>query len=305
MIKKYIVQKKDQGKRLDQVVLSLLPNITRTSSKKLLMDGIIKVNDEQLRPNYKVKEQDLITYNEEGIDKFLNLEDHSYIKPVKMDIEVIYEDDNTLVVNKPSGLTTHPVPGHREDTLLNGLVHYQNENNLSGKLRPVHRLDKDTSGVILFAKSKEAHDFYSKQFEQNKVQKTYYAVVKGDFRKYLKDRNKEYIIVQNYLARSTKNRKLMVSVSPQLGQVAVTNIFFEKYWKGLKGTYSLVKVEPKTGRTHQIRVHLAGLRFPVVGDPFYSRERYKRLMLHAYSLVIKNFGGEEITFTAKLPDSFI
>jgi len=305
MIKKYIVQKKDQGKRLDQVVLSLLPNITRTSSKKLLMDGIIKVNDEQLRPNYKVKEQDLITYNEEGIDKFLNLEDHSYIKPVKMDIEVIYEDDNTLVVNKPSGLTTHPVPGHREDTLLNGLVHYQNENNLSGKLRPVHRLDKDTSGVILFAKSKEAHDFYSKQFEQNKVQKTYYAVVKGDFRKYLKDRNKEYIIVQNYLARSTKNRKLMVSVSPQLGQVAVTNIFFEKYWKGLKGTYSLVKVEPKTGRTHQIRVHLAGLRFPVVGDPFYSRERYKRLMLHAYSLVIKNFEGEEITFTAKLPDSFI
>jgi len=302
MIKQYIAQNEDIGRRLDQVLLNILPSITRTTAKKLLMEGIVRVNDEQLRPNYKVKQGDHISYNEKIIKDFLESESHSFIKPIKMNINVIYEDEYTLIVDKPYGLTTHPVPGHREDTLLNGLVYYQeNISKLkSGKVRPVHRLDKDTSGVILFAKTKEAHDYYSKQFEENKVEKTYYAIVRGDFKKFLG--NREYITVQNYLNRSTKDRKKVVVVSKEIGQVAITNIFFERHWDKF---YSLVKVQPKTGRTHQIRVHLAHIGFPILGDIFYSPYKFKRLMLHAYSLKIRNFlDKEEVIFSSKLPQIF-
>jgi 23S rRNA pseudouridine1911/1915/1917 synthase len=295
---------KEQGYRIDQVVLNILPSITRSTSKKLLMDGLIKVNQEQVRPNYKVKVGDEVSYDENIIKQFTESDDRSNIKPVQMELEVIYEDDSTIVVNKPFGLTTHPVPGHREDTLLNGLVWYQQNNTHSqGKIRPVHRLDKDTSGVILFAKSKDAHQFYSRQFEQGKVEKTYIAAVKGDFKKYLGSRG--FITLQNYIERSTKDRKKMIAVPSDRGQVAITNFFFEDYWYGLKNAiYSLVKCSPRTGRTHQIRVHLSGLGFPIVGDSFYSQIQHTRLMLHSYSLKLDVFEKGVMEFIAELPNEF-
>lgn len=296
------IKSEDTGRRIDQVVLDMLPNITRSSAKSMLMEGIILINQDQVRPNYKAKEGDSITYDESRVNDFLNKQSHYSIKPVKMDIDVIYEDQNTLVVNKQANLTTHPVPGHREDTLLNGLVYYQTQNNLDGKIRPVHRLDKDTSGVILFAKSRDAHVFYSEQFEKSKVEKAYVAVVRGDFRQIL--RGSDHIKVQNYLNRSSKEKKMMVEVQSHMGDLAISNIYFDGYWTGLNGTYSRVLVKPKTGRTHQIRVHLAGLGFPILGDPIYSNLKYKRLMLHALSLRLKKFKGEGVEFRSELPKEF-
>ena len=309
MEKEYPLKQSDKDRRIDQVVLDIITNLTRSSSKSLLMEGIIKVNNQRVKPNYKVKGNDIVSIDEEAMDTFLNKQPYFSIKPTKVYFGLIYEDKDTIVVNKPSGISTHPVPGHREDTLLNGLVYYQLENSKNknvedsiGKIRPVHRLDKDTSGVTLFAKSRDAHVFYSEQFEKQLVEKTYYAVVKGDFKAAL--RGKRYITVQNYLARSTKERKKMVAVAPHLGQIAISKISMEGNWRGLNGTYSLVKITPKTGRTHQIRVHLSGLGFPVLGDPFYANTPYKRLMLHAYSLRIKKFKGEEVEFIAQLPKVF-
>lgn len=305
MQNKFSLKKTDEGRRIDQVVLDLIPNLTRSTSKSLLMAGIILVNSKQVKPNYKAKENDSVTYEDSNIDEFLNKGSHYSIKPIKMQIDVIFEDKDTIVVNKPSGLTTHPVPGHREDTLLNGLMYYQQQNKSEGKFRPVHRLDKDTSGVILFAKSRDAHVFYSEQFEKGLVEKTYLAVVKGDFKNHLK--GKQSVTVQNYLVRSSKERKKMIIVDKEEpgAQIAISEIEFVSYWSGLKnGIYSLVKIKPKTGRTHQIRVHLAGLGYPVVGDPFYSNTHFKRLMLHSNILSLKKFDGNKGTFIAKLPFEF-
>lgn len=304
-MRNHIIEKKDEGRRIDQFVLDILPNITRSSSKAVIMEGLITINGEKVRSNYKVKESDEIEIDQGAVDLYLNQSSHYSIKPVKMPLDIIFEDDNTIVVNKNCNLTTHPVPGHREDTLLNGLVYYQMKNNLGAKIRPVHRLDKDTSGVILFAKSRDAHVFYSEQFEKAKVQKTYMAVVKGDFKKYLG--GKKSITVQNYLARAKKGNtrgKRMVEVKSTDGDLAISEIFFSEYFKGKEQIYSVVKILPKTGRTHQIRVHLSGLGFPILGDPIYSQLPNSRLMLHAYSLRIKKFLGEEAIFTAKLPKEF-
>jgi 23S rRNA pseudouridine1911/1915/1917 synthase len=305
----YIVEKKDEGRRIDQLILDILPNITRSSSKSVIMEGLIKINSSSVRSNYKVKEFDEIQIDENAVDLFLNQSSHYSIKAVKMPLDIIFEDNHTIVVNKSSNLTTHPVPGHREDTLLNGLVYYQQENKLDGKIRPVHRLDKDTSGVILFAKSRDAHIFYSDQFEKSKVQKTYMAVVKGDFKKYLGDR--EFITIQNFLGRAKKDSyigsvrgKKMVEVISSNGDLAISNIYFERYFTARNSTYSIVRVIPRTGRTHQIRVHLSNLGFPILGDPIYSNLEYTRLMLHSYKLKIKKYLGEETTFVANLPKEF-
>lgn len=310
---KYITQKKDLLRRIDQLVLDIFPEITRSTSKELVMQGIIKVNGKQVRSNYRINEGDHIDYSTENVTRFIGKNVNSSIKARKMDLKIIFEDEFTIVLNKETGVTTHPVPGHREDTLLNGLVYYQqNKKNDSSdvgestKIRPVHRLDKDTSGVILFAKSRDAQAFYSDQFEKGNVQKTYLAVVKGNFNNFLRQQGKDEVFIQNYLKRSKKEKKKMIVTSNNNGELAISFISYVDRWRGKKGDYSIVKIQPKTGRTHQIRVHLSELGFPIVGDILYDGENYKRLMLHSSSLLIVDFKSKKSKeFSADLPREFL
>lgn len=308
----YITTKKDLLRRIDQVLMDLFPEITRSTSKELVMKGIVQVNSNNVRSNYRVNEGDLISIDKEKVDEYIGKNKNSSIKATKLELKIIFEDEYTIVINKDTGVTTHPVPGHREDTLLNGLVYYQQNNDtLSNnreqrKIRPVHRLDKDTSGVIIFAKTRDAQAFYSDQFEKGSVQKTYLAVVKGNFNNYLHSQGKEEIFLQNYIQRSKKDKKKMITTEGDYGELAISFISFVNRWRGRNGEYSIVKILPKTGRTHQIRVHLSILGFPILGDVLYGGENFKRLMLHSNSLQIKDFKSKKLKeYSADLPKEFL
>lgn len=293
--------------RIDLHLLNKIPGLTRTYAKKAILNGVIKLNGKKVRPNQYVKDGDKVEYDEKELKNFIDLGERSEIKPMDISFGIIYEDDNILVIDKPYGISSHPVPAHWDDTLLNGIVYWQIKNNKMFKPRLVHRLDKDTSGVMLVAKNKEAHEFYTDKFENHKANKTYLAVVKGDFKKYLSQEGKEFITVENFLGRDEKDRRLVVSTNSTHGQRAVTDIYFEKYWDNhLDGVYSLLTVKPKTGRTHQIRSHLKSIGFPILGDLLYSETEYKRLMLHAYELEFENaFENAPLKFKSNIPGEFL
>ncbi len=310
MAKVFNVEEKDAGKRVDLFMLEKDLTMTRTSSKKLIMEGLIKVDGVQVKPNYRLKPNEKVEYMASESKKFIDSGELTEISATKMPIDVIYEDENIIIVNKPAGLVVHPVYNHKDDTLLNGLTYYFQQKKEEVKVRPVHRLDKETSGVILFTKNKDVNEFYSKLFEGHNLEKTYYAVVKGDFADFMQRKNRpdvfEYV---TYISKEKTVDRAYFNTSKELGVIAKTKFFFANYFKHAHDdrVYSLVKVMPLTGRTHQIRVHLSSLGFPILGDLLYSRNPYKRMMLHAYSLKIpvrSTSGVEERVFVAKLPKEF-
>lgn len=290
--------------RIDIFLMNKINNLTRTSSKKICVLGIAKLNGQRVPPNKKICIGDIITIDRNELKEFLGSSDKTELKITKMDLDIIFEDENTIVTNKPAKLISHPVPGHRDDTLLNGLIYYARNISKSKntKIRLVHRLDRETSGVILASKTVEANNFYSKQFEHNKTKKVYFAKVSGNASVLFRGQN--YVDFQSFLVRSKKDKKIYESFensSSKDAKLAKTRFFLEKASKN----YSLLRVEPYTGRTHQIRAHLKELDFPIIGDYLYGGKKFERLMLHAYSLRIKLFGsGEEKEFVSKLPEVF-
>lgn len=306
MAKIITVEKKDAGKRIDLFMLEQDLTMTRTSVKKVIMEGLIKVNNVEVRPNYHVKENDKVSIEVKQSKQFIEDTNSTELTPVKMNLDIIYEDKNIILINKPAGLVVHPVYAHKEDTLLNGLVYYFQNKGENVKVRPVHRLDKETSGVILFAKTKDSNEFYSKLFESHAIEKTYYAVVQGDFKSYMVRKNRPDIFEYfTYISKDKTIERAYFNTSKEKGLPARTRIFFVDYWVRKDDTqkYSLVKLQPLTGRTHQLRVHISSLGFPILGDLIYSKKPYKRMMLHAYSLKIP-VDGKEVEFTAKLPEEF-
>ncbi len=290
--------------RIDLFLSNHFPNITRSTAKKVILNGLVTLNKEKVKPNKYIKDNDTIEIDIDDIRRFVESYSLTELIPVKMDLDIIFEDENTIILNKPSGLVVHPVYQHKEDTLMNGLTFYVINNNSDPfvKVRPVHRLDKDTSGIILISKNLEAHNFYTNQFKKHQIEKTYIAVVKGDFKKVLNE--KEFLNVQSFISKIARDRRYSVTNSSS-GDLAETDFFFEKYLDNNQ-EYSLVRVLPKTGRTHQIRVHLAELQYPIAGDVIYQGEEYSRLMLHAWKLKVKLFGSDEIkTFEAKIPEDFV
>jgi 23S rRNA pseudouridine1911/1915/1917 synthase len=315
-IKEVKILKDSDGKRADLALLDFMPELTRTSAKKIFVEGIVKVNELEVKPNYKVNEGDTLCIDLAKINAYLNQTSNSVIKPSFEKISIIFEDKNIVVVNKPEGIVSHPVTGHREDSVLNRLVGRNPPSSppfikegkggfVGTKLRLVHRLDRDTSGVLLVAKNIEAQQFYSWQFEHGKAHKTYYAVVEGDFKKYLRKKNQDSLQVTTYISRVNNNEKIYHNTSAEKGLLAKTKFYFIDYWYGLNGQYALVKCEPETGRTHQIRVHLSSIGFPIVGDPWYQGIRYKRLMLHAFKLAVTDKNENQQEFRADLPKEFI
>ncbi len=216
------------------------------------------------------------------------------LSPEAIPLNILYEDDDLLVVDKPAGLTVHPAPGHPGHTLVNAiLAHYPHLADIGDSLRPgiVHRLDKDTSGVMLVAKNRVAQANLSEQFKSRSVSKAYMVLVKGKL-------TPENGIIEADIGRDPRNRQRMAVVSR--GREARTEYRVVKYIGG----YSLLEITPETGRTHQIRVHLGAIGFPVVGDPVYGvKSTYlSRQFLHACRLGFKlPSTGEYVEFTSELP----
>ena len=298
--------------RLDKFLTENLKNLSRSQIKKIIVSKNIKINKKQIiASSEKIKENDLIEVNMPEIRT-------NYIKPKKINLDIIYEDEDIIVINKNSGLIVHPGAGNKDETLVNGLLYLYKNNlsNLNGEFRPgiVHRIDKDTSGIIVVAKNNHAHALLSEQFSKHTISRKYVALVWGVIRP-LNGK------ISTLISRSKKNRQLM-SVSDRLGKKAVTNYKTIKTFSSKEiPKISLVECILETGRTHQIRVHLEYKGNPLVGDKKYGKKKTKfkkinkkfnemlssfsRQALHAKSLgFIHPTKKKFVNFDSKLPNDF-
>lgn len=260
-----------------------------------LPDTVITVNGREVKKSQKVKEGDTITVS-------WTEEVFSGLEAEAIELPVLYEDDAILVIDKPCGMTVHPGAGCPGGTVANALLYrygddFQTQDDEDAELRPgiVHRLDRDTSGVLITAKTREAHAALAAQFAAHTNEKIYIAICRGDFAK------KRGTVDLN-IVRNEKNRKTFtVTSSPDRGKSAVTHYTVLRQFDG----YAFVRIRIETGRTHQIRVHMQSIGHPVLGDPIYSRKDALfdvPLCLHAASLTISHpVTGERMTFRAKLP----
>lgn len=292
---KKTIKAKTDG-RLDKILTESLEGITRQKIQLLIKDGLVKVNHEKsTKPNKQIKEGDFI--NVEIIKKPLE-----WAKPQKMDIEIIHEDGNYLVINKPAGLVVHPAPGHKENTLVNGIL-YHLKNSISKKedsVRPgiVHRLDQDTSGILVIAKNDESHYDLSRQIEKRMVKKTYVALVNGiiDHKGRIEAPIMRHPIKREEMTVDSRGKEAITEFKP-------LRIFRDK-------NCTLIEVDLKTGRTHQIRVHMASIGHHIIGDQKYGDKKRNeefenyglhRQFLHAQTLTFRNLQKKQVSYEAKLP----
>ena len=298
--------------RLDKFLTENLKNLSRSQIKKIIVSKNIKINKKQIiASSEKIKENDLIEVN-------IPEKKTNDIKPKKINLDIIYEDEDIIVINKNSGLIVHPGAGNKDETLVNGLLYLYKNNlsNLNGEFRPgiVHRIDKDTSGIIVVAKNNHAHALLSEQFSKHTISRKYVALVWGVIRP-LNGK------ISTLISRSKKNRQLM-SVSDRLGKKAVTNYKTIKTFSSKEiPKISLVECILETGRTHQIRVHLEYKGNPLVGDKKYGKKKTKfkkinkkfneilssfsRQALHAKSLgFIHPTKKKFVNFDSRLPNDF-
>jgi 23S rRNA pseudouridine1911/1915/1917 synthase len=301
------------GTRVDLRIMELRPELTRTTVKKLIINGAITVNREKVMPNYRLKEDDIINIDDRLIKEFLSSDEEGLysIKPRKINLEIIYEDEHLVVVNKPEGFNSHPATRKDDKSVLNGLVYHiahQEKFAKEIKIRLIHRLDKETSGVLLSAKNLQSNDYYSKQFEHHNIKKEYLAVVHGDFEAFLTKKKIEDLYITTYISNNKDENELRYkNTSPDKGRPARSRVFFERHFNKFgRRKFSLVRVFPETGRTHQIRVHLSGIGFPILGDTLYGGQKYKRLMLHSHAVKLQLYPtGEELVLKAEMPEKFV
>jgi len=300
------------GYRIDRFLQTQLNAFSRTKIQQLINEGQVKLNDIPiLNSSKKIKEKDQIKVD-------FPIEKETSIKPNKIPLDILYEDNDLVIINKSPGVVVHPGAGNYEKTIVNGLL-FKYKNNLSGiggKLRPgiVHRIDKDTSGVIVVAKNDRAHVDLSKQFSNHTIKRVYEALIWGS----LKPQNGK---INEKISRSIKNRQLM-AVSKEKGKTAITNYKTLKVFQNFNlPKISLIECRLETGRTHQIRVHMNFKGNPILGDKSYgkSKRKYKKInldlekkinnfsrqALHAKSLsFIHPTTKKEIFFEAKRPEDF-
>lgn len=278
------------GRRLDQVVADN-PTLSRSRVKGLIDAGEITVNGRATAPSYKLKLNDRIKVT-------LPPPTDSTIAAENIPLEIVYEDDQLIVVNKPKGMVTHPAPGHYTGTLVNALLaHCDHLATTGAPLRPgiVHRLDKDTSGLIVVAKTDPAYYSLVRQFKARTVTKTYVALVHGVMKK-------DDGVIEAPIGRHPVNRKKMAVIKGSRAREAITRYQVIKRFK----KHTLVEVKIKTGRTHQIRVHLSHLGYPLVGDPTYGQRENKLgiegQFLHAFQLGFTHpTTGKYVEFETALP----
>lgn len=281
------------NKRIDAYMAEKYEDISRVAIQRLIETGKILVNGKKVKASYKVQVNDKITMEEE---KAVEIE----LKAQDIPVEIIYEDRDIIVVNKPKGMVVHPANGNPDGTLVNAIMAICKDSlsGIGGEIRPgiVHRLDKDTSGILIVAKNDKAHINLSEQIKEHKVKKTYIALVKG----IVKENN---ATINMPIGRSEKDRKKMAVTKK--GKEAITHFkVLKRYDK-----YTLLEINIETGRTHQIRVHLSQIGYPIVGDEVYSKGKnewnIKGQCLHAKSLDFKHpITNEDMHLEAKIPQYF-
>ncbi len=281
------------GNRIDTFISTNLENHSRNNIQKNINDGNVLVNGKVVKSNYKLRLNDTIVFE---MEEPVELE----IVKTKMPLDIVYEDDYVIVINKAQGVVVHPAPGHYGDTLVNGLMYHCDGNlsGINGVMRPgiVHRIDKDTSGVIVIAKNDLAHNELAKQFFDHSITRKYYAIVSGNVKE-------DTGTIDKPIARAKHDRKKMAI--DQDGRRAVTHYkVIERY-----GKYTLIEAKLETGRTHQIRVHFASMQHPLLGDTVYNSSKITYKLdgqaLHAKVLgFIHPKTGEYMEFETELPNYF-
>lgn len=289
----YIVKQEDQGKRLDTYISNQNNDLTRTAVQRLIEQEKILVNGKKRKVAYKVTEGDIVIIEETEAQMI-------ELKAQEIPIDIIYEDSDIIVVNKPKGMVVHPANGNPDGTLVNAIMAICKDSlsGIGGEIRPgiVHRLDKDTSGLLIVAKNDKAHVNMSEQIKNHEVKKTYIALVRGIVKE-------NEATIDMPIGRSRSDRKKMAV--DKNGRNAVTHIkVLKRYDK-----YTLLEINIETGRTHQIRVHLSHIGYPIIGDYIYSNGKNEfgvvGQCLHAKCLEFKHpVTGKEMKLEAPLPDYF-
>ena len=292
-MKKIIIQQQHIGLRLDKVIAENFEEISRNNIQKLIQQNRVTVNDKIEKSSYKV------SLNDKIIIKEIQLEE-AKIEPQEIPLDIIYEDKDIIVINKPKGLVVHPANGNPDNTLVNAIMSICKDSlsGIGGEIRPgiVHRLDKDTSGIIIVAKNDKAHINLSEQIKNRQIKKTYIALVRGTIKE-------KSATIDMPIARSTKDRKKMAV--DKKGKNAITHFKIEKRYD----KYTLLEIDIETGRTHQIRVHMSEIGYPIVGDTVYSNVKNEfgitGQCLHAKKLKFKHpITQEEMLLQAHLPQYF-
>lgn len=278
------------GERLDSYLAKELDQVSRSFMQKLIKEGLVQVNEKLVKPSYIVEEGDYIKVE---FPKPKKLE----IIPEDIPLDIIFQDKDIVIINKPQDMVVHPAPGNYSGTLVNGLLfHIDTLSSINGVIRPgiVHRLDKDTSGLLVVAKNDKAHRFLSEELKERKIKRSYISLVHGVLKS-------DEGTIDAPIGRHPKDRKKMAVTSKNSKEAISHYKVLDRY-----DNYTLVEVDLKTGRTHQIRVHMAHINYPIVGDPVYSRGKNEfgldKQMLHAYKLgFIHPSTKEYMEFKADLP----
>ena len=292
-MERFVVTYLEANNRLDKALSLFKSDISRSYIAKLIEEGKVLVNDKQEKSSYKVKENDVIC--------LLDFEDKkSDIKEEDIPLDVVYEDDDIMIINKVQGMVVHPANGHYSGTLVNALMHQADSlSSINGVIRPgiVHRIDKDTSGLICIAKNDNAHHFLADQLKDHTMSREYIALVRGVIKE-----NSGTIDMP--IGRDKKDRQKM-GIDKE-GKPATTHFQVLERFKD----HTLVKCQLVSGRTHQIRVHMSAINHPVEGDPLYAGRNYDKLykngqLLTAYKLkLIHPTSKKEMVFEIDLPDYF-
>lgn len=283
-----------EDERIDKCISSYMDELSRSYIQKIIKDGMVFVNDKEVKANYRVKTEDIVRFViPESVEPEIKAED--------IPLDILYEDADFLIVNKPKNMVVHPAPGHYEGTLVNAVMfHCKDElSGINGVMRPgiVHRIDKDTTGSLIICKNDEAHAQISEQLKEHSITRKYRAIVHGC----LKD---EEGVIDAPIGRHPNDRKKM-AINEKNGKRAVTHYkVLERFQK-----YTYIECRLETGRTHQIRVHMASIGHPLLGDEVYCSQKAP-FSLQGQCLHAKTIGfmhprtGEYIEFDAPLPDYF-
>lgn len=284
----------NQQMRLDKYLAEQFPEHTRSYLQKLIKDGEVLVNGKNVKTGYQLSKGDEVSVN---IPEPKELD----VEPQKMDLDIVYEDEDVILINKPKGMVVHPAPGHTTDTLVNGLLYHCKDNlsGINGVARPgiVHRIDRDTTGILIVCKNDMSHNSIAAQLKEHSINRRYRALVHGNLKE-------DTGTVEGAIGRHPIDRKKM-SINEKNGKPAVTHYtVLERF-----GNYTLIECRLETGRTHQIRVHMSSIGHPLVGDEVYGPAKcpfkLQGQCLHAMVLgFVHPRSGEYMEFSAELPEYF-